>query len=224
MKTRKEIEIELSTLICSKLKNAIDTKGCASLLVSGGSTPVQLFQELSTKNINWSKVNVIPVDERFLPDSNPDQNGNLIKQHLLQNNASVANFQPLILNSEDAELNLSLVKSSIEEILQPFTVVILGMGTDGHTASLFPCSAELDHGLDLGSNDDLIITNPKSAPYQRISFTRKALLNTENLYLHCYGEEKKQLLDRLESNSEKKHPIKAFIAQSNIKPEIFWSK
>ena len=224
MKTRKEIEIELSTLICSKLKNAIDTKGYASLLVSGGSTPVQLFQKLSTQNINWSKVNVIPVDERFLPDSNPDQNGHLINQHLLQNKAKVANFQPLVLNSKDAELNLSLVKSSIEKILQPFTVVILGMGTDGHTASLFPCSAELGHGLDLSNNDDLIITNPISAPYQRISFTRKALLNTENLYLHCYGEEKKRILDTLEFNSEKTYPIKSFIAQRTIKPEIFWSK
>ncbi len=224
MKTRKEVEIELSSSICSKLKNAIAKKGSASLLISGGSTPVQLFKELSNGNIDWSKVNVIPVDERFLPNEHPDQNGTLIKKHLLINKASTANFCPLILNSTDAEINLNAVKKSIKAILRPFTVVILGMGADGHTASLFPCSKELEYGLDLSNNDDLIITNPTTANYQRISFTRKALLNTDNLFIHCYGDEKKQLLDTLDLNSEKTYPIKAFIAQNNIKPELFWSK
>lgn len=218
------MEIELSALISGKLESSIEEKGYATLLVSGGSTPLQLFNLLSNKDIDWEKVNIIPVDERFLPDGHPDQNGTLIKTHLLINKASAARFYPLILNSADAELNLRLVESSIKKVNLPFTVVILGMGTDGHTASLFPCCKELEQGLDLNNTAKLIITNPNTAPYQRISFTRKALLNTENLYLHCYGDEKKQILDTLYLNSEQTYPIKAFIAQNNIKPELFWSK
>ena len=223
MKTRLALEKELAILVSSKLANSIKERGFATLLVSGGSTPIQLFHELSNIDINWSNVNVIPVDERFLPNEHPDQNGTLIRNCLLINKASSANFYPLILNSTDPELNLSALESSIKKIIQPFTVVILGMGTDGHTASLFPCSEELEEGLDLNSNNDLIITNPTTAPYQRISFTRKALLNTENLYLHCYGEEKKKILDNLDSNTEKTYPIKAFIQQTSTKPEIFWT-
>ena len=224
MKTRSELEIELATLICQKLEKSINNNGKASLLVSGGSTPVKLFDLLSNKDIDWEKVTVIPVDDRFLPDGHPDQNGTLIKQHLLVNNTRNANFIPLIVNSTDAHLNLQLVESAIKKITRPFTVVILGMGTDGHTASLFPSCKELHLGLDLQNTASLIITNPTTAPYQRISFTRKALLNTENLYLHCYGEEKKQILDALDVNTEKKYPIKVFIDQNYIKPEIFWSK
>tara|TARA_B110000503_G_C7155789_1_gene417253 strand:+ start:2349 stop:3023 length:675 start_codon:yes stop_codon:yes gene_type:complete len=224
MKTRKEVEIELSALISGKLESSIKEKGYATLLVSGGSTPLQLFNLLSNEDIDWGKVNIIPVDERFLPDGHPDQNGTLIRTHLLINKASTARFYPLIFNSVDAELNLHSVESSIKQVNLPFTVVILGMGADGHTASLFPCCKELDQGLDLNNTAKLIITNPNTAPYQRISFTRKALLDTENLYLHCYGDEKKQILDTLDLNSEQTYPIKAFIAQKNIKPEIFWSK
>ncbi len=224
MKTRSELEIELATLICQKLEESIKNNGDATLLVSGGSTPINLFKLLSNKDINWKKVNIIPVDERFLPDGHPDQNGTLIRQHLLVKNASKANFVALILNSTDAMLNLSSAGIAIKKITRPFTVVILGMGTDGHSASLFPCCKELEQGLDLNNTADLIITNPTSAPYQRISFNRSALLNTENLYLHCYGEEKKQILNALDVSTEKKYPIKAFIDQNNIKPEIFWSK
>ena len=224
MKNRQAVEKELAILVTSKLASSIKERGFATLLVSGGSTPIQLFQELSAINIDWPKVNVIPADDRFLPNEHPDQNGTLIRKHLLINKASSANFIPLIIDATDAELNLKTVINSIKKNIQPFTVVILGMGTDGHTASLFPCSKELEYGLDLNTNDDLIITNPTTAPYQRISFTRRALLNTENLYLHCYGDEKKQLLDALDLNSEKTYPIKAFIAQKNIKLELFWNK
>ena len=224
MKTRSELEIELATLICQKLEGSIKDHGQASLLVSGGSTPIHLFHLLSTKNIDWNKVTVVPVDDRFLPDGHPDQNGTLIKERLLINNASKANFIPLVVNSTDAQLNLELVENTIAKIVRPFTVVILGMGADGHTASLFPSCKELQLGLNLNNTDSLIITNPTTAPYQRISFTRRALLNTENLYLHCYGEEKKEILDALEVSTEKEYPIKAFINQNNIKPEIFWSK
>jgi 6-phosphogluconolactonase len=224
MKSRSEIEQGLVLAVVSELRQSIETRGYASLLVSGGSTPIQLFQQLSYRDIAWEKVNIIPVDDRFLPDYHPDQNGTLIREHLLQNKAAKANFIPLILDATNAAKNLELVKKSIPEKESPFTVVILGMGTDGHTASLFPCSAELEEGLDDNNQNQLLITNPTSAPYQRISFTKQALLNTENLYLHCYGDAKKEILDSLEGNSETKYPIKALINQHKIKPEIFWTK
>ena len=223
MKTRVEIETELSTLVSSKLESSIKEKGFATLLVSGGSTPVQLFHLLSEKDLDWKKVTIVPVDERFLPDEHPDQNGNLIKKHLLINKAAVANFCPLILNVTDSEINLNLVKRSIESVGHPFTVVILGMGTDGHTASLFPCSPELEQGLDLSNTNELLITNPKKAPYQRITFTKKALLSAENIYLHCYGAEKKKILDSLDSFTEKTYPIKTFMNQQNNRTELFWT-
>ena len=223
MKSRSEIEHDLVLAVSSKLKQSIKECGYASLLVSGGSTPIHFFQQLAAIKLDWSKVTVLPVDERFLPDSHKDQNGNLIKNNLIQKEAAQSNWFPVVLDSADSEKNLSAVREKVKGINQPFTVTILGMGTDGHTASLFPCSKELETGM-AEEGEDIIITNPTSAPYQRISFTKKAILNSKFLFLHCYGEEKKQILDSLDSHSEKEYPIKAFINQKTTKIEIFWTK
>jgi 6-phosphogluconolactonase len=223
--SRSEMESKLVAEIAQTLAQDIEHKGRATLLVSGGSTPLNLFKLLSNADIEWSKVTVSLVDERFVPDGHKDQNGELVKANLLQNKALKAQFIPLVQNAEDATSNLDQVRSSFSSNHFPLSVVILGMGTDGHTASLFPDAPELDEGMDLNQSEWLMITNPKVAPHQRITFTRKALLNTNRLILHCYGQEKALILKEAEQKLDYHiYPIAAFMGQDMIDLEVYWTE
>jgi len=223
--SRSELESKLVAEIAQTLAQDIEHKGRATLLVSGGSTPLNLFKLLSNADIEWSKVTVSLVDERFVPDGHKDQNGELVKANLLQNKALKAQFIPLVQNAEDATSNLDQVRSSFSSNHFPLSVVILGMGTDGHTASLFPAAPELDEGMDLNQSEWLMITNPKVAPHQRITFTRKALLNTNRLILHCYGQEKALILKEAEQKLDYHiYPIAAFMGQDMIDLEVYWTE
>ena len=103
----------------------------------------------------------------------------------------------------------------------PFDIVILGMGADGHTASLFPCSDELEKGMDLKTNHTLISTNPKTAPYERISLTAKSIMDAKKIFLHLNGSSKLNTLEEAMNLSDSsKMPIYAFL---NHGLDIFWS-
>lgn len=223
--TRAELEHNLCERIIAELKTAIDKKGEASLLVSGGSTPKNLFYKLSQSVLPWEKVKIGLVDDRFLPESHTDSNAKLVKQNLLVNEAARATFIPLVLDSSNFEENVTLAADKVEEIKRPFTVVILGMGGDSHTASLFPKAEALAKGMDKTNKDDLIGVIPPEAPYRRVSFTRSALLNTENLFLHIYGADKKEVFETSKaSGDELKHPIAGFINQPEKELELFWAE
>lgn len=225
MQSREQLEQELADYIISALQKDIHKYGTASMLVSGGSTPVDLFKKLSKYDIEWDKVNISLVDERYLPHDHHDQNGLLVKTHLIKDYAANALFLPLVLDSKDHIHNLRVVRAQIKMIERPFTLVILGMGEDGHTASLFPDALLLDEGMALDSKKDLIIIQPKKAPYQRITFTRKALLNTENLILHCYGIKKKNIIERAKNLDDyRPYPIQGFINQDQVELKIFWTE
>ncbi|MEQ9186307.1 MAG: 6-phosphogluconolactonase [Cryomorphaceae bacterium] len=225
MGSREELEEQLVAGIADALKMDIDERGKASLLVSGGSTPKNLFQKLSKTDLEWSKVVISLVDERYLPEGHKDQNGTMVKSLLLQNKAAHAEFIPLVNNAKDIAANLQRAKEDVKQLPRPFTVVILGMGADGHTASLFPQAPQLDLGMDLDSKEDLILTEPTTAPYERITFTRKALLDTRHLVLHCYGADKKEVLnDAMRQKTYRPYPIEAFLHQDIAPLEVHWTE
>lgn len=225
MNNRKRIDIELAEFIITTLTEDIKKRGRASLLVSGGSTPIHLFKLLSHYEIAWDKVSITLVDERFVPDHHPDQNGAMVKNNLLQSNAAQAKFLPMVLDHKDSKNNLELVRAQMQIIKRPFSFVILGMGGDGHTASLFPDALELDDAMNLSTSDDLMITNPVRAPHERITFTRRALLNTNHLILHCYGNEKKNIFDKVaDLNDYRPYPIEGFVHQNRVELKLFWTE
>ncbi len=222
---REQLEKDLAETIAMALHQDIHAHGRASLLVSGGSTPKRLFGLLSRYPIEWEKVTISLVDERWVENNSPDQNGTLVRSTLLQNEAARAQFIPLVYNLDDEKANLEMARSATENLPRPFTGVLLGMGTDGHTASLFPEAPELDAGMELDNPDKLISVDPKTAPYKRITFTRKALLETKNLWLHLYGEAKRNILQSAaEKDSYRPYPIAAFLNQKRVRVSLFWSE
>jgi len=205
------LNIAFAAEIAAKLAAAIAARGHAVLAVSGGKTPLPLFGALSQTDLPWQQVTITLADDRYLPDTAADSNERLVKAALLQNKAAAASFVSLYQPAESAEAAVPVLLERVRD-LADFDVLILGMGEDGHTASLFPCSAELSAGL-AEDAPDLLATNPTTAPYQRISFSKKRLMRAKAIYLHLVGTKKLQVLQQAAAGTDvNAMPIRAFLA------------
>lgn len=222
-KTTHELIENLSKNISQQLQDSIDKNGKASLLVSGGNTPKPLFEKLSQSDIEWEKVSVGLCDERWVPALHVDSNEKLVKEYLLQENASKARFVGMYhegLNAQEAEASCSEKMSA----LYPFDVVILGMGNDGHTASLFPKNSKLQQAFNEDNDTLCIAIKPDDAPHMRMSLTRAAILSAKHLYLHIEGAQKLSVYEEaLNGNDIYAMPIRAILHQNIKNLEVYYS-
>jgi 6-phosphogluconolactonase len=217
-----ELIDELSKNIITNLEDAIKINGKASLLVSGGSTPKPLFKKLSTFDIAWDKVTIALCDERWVQNNHEDSNERFVKELLLIDFARKAKFVPMYQEGVDIENAQQICSDIYKNELFPFDVTILGMGSDGHTASLFPNNIKLEESF----NDETklcICMEPDTAPHKRMSLTKNAILSSNNIYLHFEGEEKqavyKKVLDGVDKNEM---PISSIINQNKKSIEVYY--
>jgi len=202
--------------IIKQLHNAFTCKGETTLAVSGGSTPIELFKMLSTCEIEWKKVTVLLCDERCVPSFSEKSNAFLIRRYLLQNRAKEAYFIPLY---DDVSIESSLENAPKNKDID---VLILGMGTDGHTASLFPNNEKLKKAYNLQSETAYIHITPASAPFERISMTLPTILGADNIYLHIEGEQKIEVLKKaLASGDMYTYPILSVLNHPNTKVKVY---
>jgi 6-phosphogluconolactonase len=199
------LEVALADQIATILRSEIATKGTASILLSGGSTPKNLYQKLGEIDLEWSNVHVGLVDERFVPQDSTFSNETLIRESLMHSKAVSALFHPMVINASDYSENLTLATEENRVFENP-DVIVLGMGDDGHTASLFP--------NDLSSEDAtfserlLANTNAPNEPTKRITFCGPILKKGKHNFLMITGARK---LDVLSESTERKYPIHHFI-------------
>ncbi|MEP4888761.1 MAG: 6-phosphogluconolactonase [Aliiglaciecola sp.] len=217
-----QLNQDFSAQIADILKAGIAKNGRASLAVSGGRTPAKLFNQLSTQTLDWEKVDITLVDERWVEESDPASNAAMVKRELLINKAAAANFYGLKTAETDARNAVSVLNENLAKIKTPFDVLILGMGEDGHTASLFPCSEQIEQGLNTNIESDYIAVTPTTAPNQRMSLTLKSILNSENIFLHLVGESKKRIIDiAKQSDDALEMPIRAVFNNTDVK--LIWA-
>ncbi len=221
---RSELDNELARTVSTILAKAIKDTGKASIAVSGGSTPKGFFSVLSQSDIDWSKVTITLADERWVPIDSDASNTRLVHENLLQNKAKEAKFFHLKQGNELTSETLADLNMAASKTLLPLDVLILGMGEDGHTASLFPCSDEITSGLDITNDAVLLKVQPKTASHQRISFTFASLITSKNIFLHSCGEGKKTVLTQaLEGDDPFEMPIRAFLQHPSLNTQIFWA-
>lgn len=214
----------LSQSIVRQLRVAIDKKGKASLLVSGGSTPKPLFKKLRETPLAWEKVNVGLCDERWVSPSSEDSNENLVKTYLLQDKASTAAFVGMYEEGLDVETAQVHCSTKIKEALVPFDVIVLGMGSDAHTASLFPRNVKLEKAFDIENEELCIAIEPTTAPHMRMSLTRKAILSAENIYLHFEGKEKLAVYEEAIAGDDMyTMPIRSVLSQEFKNVEVYYA-
>src|SRR5258708_9187905 len=138
---------ELATLIAGSLAAAISARGLASLVVSGGRSPVRLFEILRTQPLDWDRVCIALADERWVSPEDPASNERLVRDFLLKDHATSARFLGLKNGAPTPDLGAVSAWETFARVPRPFDAVILGMGDDGHTASLFPHSPNLSSAL-----------------------------------------------------------------------------
>ncbi|MEM8750686.1 MAG: 6-phosphogluconolactonase [Pseudomonadota bacterium] len=207
----------LADEIAEKLSAAIASCGQASLAVSGGSTPKLMFQRLSGKDIEWGKVAVTLVDDRCVPHDDERSNVRLVRENLLQNNASGATLHPLW-SSESQDCILSSIKG-----LLPFDVLILGMGTDGHTASLFPQGSNLRTAANPNTTEILASMEAPNAAEPRITLTLPPIVQSQFLALHIEGDAKRNVLGEAMSGGDADAmPIRHVLRHPKIKLDVYW--
>ena len=222
--SKPELAAALSAAIAEKLAAAIAEKGTASLAVSGGSTPKAFFNALAHTPIEWENVTITLVDERFVDEKSPRSNHRLVKENLLHGPAAAARFIPLYQNVETAEEAAEIVTNKIAAANLPFDVVVLGMGTDGHTASFFPGGDTLGKALDLKTPAGVMAMHAEGAGEARLTFTFSSLENAGLLVLHIEGQEKMDVLNKaLDGTDEAEMPIRAVLTRASSPVEIYWA-
>ncbi|WP_154506703.1 6-phosphogluconolactonase [Helicobacter pylori] len=190
-----------------------------SIAFSGGRSPVSLLQKLSVLDLKWHACLVSLVDERIIDTNHDDSNTKLLHDCLLQNNALKASFIPILPEKISSDTN-ALFNFANQHFKQPH-LAILGMGTDGHTASLFPeTSAFLNE-----EKENIVLTKPANAPYERLSMSINALENCEKLFLSISGAQKRGVLEKaLKENVPYSLPIARILHSQKVTTEVFYAK
>lgn len=213
----------LAEAVAEALRQRLAQAGRASLAVSGGSTPVPFFDQLSRAELDWSRVTVLLADERWVPETDPASNTALVKAHLLQNRAAAAQWLPLTTPDANPVQALSQLEACLASLALPLDVLVLGMGNDGHTASLFPDAPELSQALAPPGGQRVAAMTPPSQPQARITLTLPVLQGARVTALHLRGAEKLDTLARAAADPTdwQAMPIRAFL-RPGLK--IYWSR
>lgn len=215
---------QLAQSIADDLREAVAARGTASLVVSGGRTPAQMFAVLARQPLAWDKIWITLSDERWVSASHPDSNQAMVQRTLLQHGASAAHFVPLKNSAETAGQGAAESAKAVAAMPRPFDVVVLGMGDDGHFASLFPLAPQLAAGLDLTNRQLCIAVDPVSAPHARMSLTLAALLASRRIVIQLSGTTKLKVIHRaLQNGAVEELPIRAILHQAQTLVEIYWS-
>lgn len=207
----KGVATAMETALCQRLAQP----GAVSLALSGGRTPGPIYEKLSSADLDWSRVMVTLSDDREVPPTSPYSNEKLVRQTLLKGAAARTHFMPL-------------QAGPVDPALLPFEIVLLGMGEDGHTASLFPGASGLAEALDPDAEPQCVVLTPVplpvEAPYPRLSLTLSAILSARQIMLLLTGETKKKVFERASGDGPAAAmPIRAILRQSGVPLTVYWA-
>ena len=211
---REMLAIDLANLLAGEIKACLLTHERASVVVPGGSTPGPIFDVLCAADLDWSRVHVMPSDERWVSPDDPRSNARLIRERLLVNRAASAKLLPLYAKADQPEEVLEAIATTLEPEL-PISVLLLGMGADMHTASMFPGVDGLDAALD-PQTGALAILRPQSVPEARVTLTAKVLDQALSKHLVIFGAEKRTALDLAIKSPPEQAPVNAVLAGMTV--------
>jgi 6-phosphogluconolactonase len=211
---REMMMMSLANKIAGQLGDVLRQKGRASLSVPGGTTPGPVFDMLSASNLDWANVAVFLNDERWVNEDSPRSNTRLLRQRLLQDKAAAAQLIPLYAPTEHPEEAMDALSAGIAPHL-PISVLLLGMGADMHTASLFPGADRLGEAL---ANDapNLLPMRADGAGEPRITLTAPVLRDAQHIHILITGADKRAALERAVNLPELEAPVRVVLANATI--------
>jgi len=205
--------MDLADTLASELETSLLGNDFASLAVPGGTTPGPIFDSLCAVDLDWSRVRVMLTDERWVPETSERSNTRLLRERLLVNHAAAATYVPLYADAETPEEKLPELSEALSPLM-PISVMLLGMGTDMHTASIFPGADQLD--LALHGNENLVAMRAPGAPEPRITLSAKVLKSAISRHIVIVGAEKREALEKARHLSPEEAPVTAILNGSII--------
>ncbi|HEX3848081.1 MAG TPA: 6-phosphogluconolactonase [Steroidobacteraceae bacterium] len=214
----------LTARIAALLRSGLAARGVASLVVSGGKSPTRLFELLRAEDLDWSRVCIALADERWVDPADPDSNERLVREHLLKERAAAARFLGLKNGAPTPDLGAVSAWETFARVPRPFDAVVLGMGDDGHTASLFPGSPNLPSALNPAAVAGCVGMWAPTAPQARLSLNLTALLDSRRVLVLIAGEAKwRTYADACADGPIAGMPIRAVLRQTRVPVDVMWA-
>ena len=205
--------IEIANRIAGELEQTLFHEDRASLAVPGGTTPGPIFDSLCAADLDWSRVSVLLTDERWVPEDHPRSNTRLVRARLLTDRAAAATYVPLYAEAETPEEKLDDLGAAVSAV-SPISVVLLGMGADMHTASLFPGADRLDEALT--TRDPLVAMRAAGAPEPRITLSAHILRAAMTRHIVITGHDKREALERARGLPPEEAPVAALLRDTTV--------
>lgn len=228
--TRKELYQKAANQCAAQITRGIEKQGRASIAVPGGSTPAPVFELLSKMSLDWHNVLVAPTDERWVEATESTSNQKLLQETLLVNQAKSARLMPMKNSAASASQGVEESERSINELDRPFDLVMIGMGNDGHFASLFPGSNPFEQAMDLENPNSCIAIDATGCSVagentERMSLTLSAILDAKLVMILINGNDKLEVLRCAEKeNNPSDKPIAALLNQDKTPIEVYWAE
>ncbi|MDF1873072.1 6-phosphogluconolactonase [Vannielia sp.] len=211
---REMLMMDLADQISSELRMALETHESASFCVPGGSTPGPVFDMLSGVNLDWGRVAVFLNDERWVPEGHERSNTTLIRERLLVGPAAAAGYVPLYADAPEPEAAMERLAAGIEPHL-PISVLLLGMGADMHTASLFPGADRLEEALSSRA-PVLLPMRAAAAGEPRITLSARVLQGALSTHILITGDAKRDALERARHMDPLDAPVRAVLSEATV--------
>jgi len=207
--TREEASLAAAKHIIAALTGRLDGQSKASLVVTGGSSPKLCYAALARIELEWNRVQLLLSDERWVPPTHADSNERMLRETLLTNCATEADLISLYDDSATVAERCVELNAAVNKLSFPFAISLLGMGGDGHIASLFPDSDNLETGLQVDSTP-------------RISMTMAALSRSDEIVLLFFGDAKREIYEKAKASSTA-YPVSALLFQNRAPVHVFWA-
>lgn len=211
---RHQMMVALADLLAGDMRAALATKDSIGLAVPGGTTPGPIFDALSMVDLPWERVTVMLTDERWVPETSERSNTALLKTRLFQDKAARAGMFSVYSGAAEPEDSLDDLNASIARVL-PLSVVLLGMGADMHTASMFPGA----DGLEAALAEDapaLLAVRGGGAPEPRITLSARVLKDATRVHIVITGDEKRAALERAQTLSPQDAPVATILPFATV--------
>ena len=212
----------LAEAVANCLRDCLHTQGHAVLAVSGGRSPIAFFEALSQAKLDWPNVTITLVDERLVPPQHADSNAVLVHRHLLQHTAAAARFLPLVGEQTDVS-DPAAALAEAETAFPTPDIAVLGMGADGHTASLFPQAPQLAAAVSPACRSKLVHTSPITAAHERIGMSLNALAAVPQLFLSIQGADKRSVLEQAAVTPSSERPISLLLHRANVHCQVYYA-